>query len=112
MYVVPVKRLMTDLIRSFIDDVSVEVSAYLRCSASELVLVGRGVLDELEVTSVQVDPVMKRWWNESELDFRLRFEADVQREVAEVYRSVLRPHLGAQLETVARAWANHARRES
>jgi hypothetical protein len=106
LYVAPLRRVVARLAQDFIERAAPPVADFLGCRASELVLAGRGVVEELELTHDQVDLSAKRGWSEGELDFRLRFEREVQAHVAAVYATHIRAFLGRQLEAVARVWAD------
>lgn len=111
MYLVPLKRVTTRMIRAFVEDTAPDVAAFLGASAAELVLAGRGAMSEMPLTPGNGDIVLKRGLTEGELAFRLRFEQQVREHVASTYHRTLRAHLGRELEAVTRAWARHARQD-
>lgn len=111
MYLVPLKRVSTRMVRGFIDETAPDVAAFLGCSAAELVLAGKGAMSDMPLEPGNGDIILKRGMTEQELAFRLRFEQTVRDHVAAVYHETLRQHLGAELEAVTRAWARHARGE-
>lgn len=109
LYVAPLRRVVSRLAQDFIERAAPPVADFLGRRVSELVLAGRGVVEELELAPEAVDLHARRGWTEGELDFRLRFEREVQAHVAGVYATHIRTHLGKQLEAVARTWAEAAR---
>lgn len=108
MYLVPLKRVVTRMVRTFVDETAPDVAAFLGCSAAELVLAGKGAMSDMPLEPGTGDIILKRGWSEGELAFRLRFEQTVRDHVAAVYHQTLRQHLGEELEAVSRAWARHA----
>ena len=103
MVVRPLRRNLTTVAESFMNEAARVLAAETGGSAPTLELAGRGIDLRLQLEPSEVDFVFKRGWIQGIIQARRQFEHDMMAHVENVYQVRIRAHLSALLDAIIEA---------